>query len=237
MIVEEHPPQEGADAFLLPFLTLSVIKQKKWVKTQNTYCWTPSASGGGWCLLVPFLGSPCDLISSHLKSQQQTLFGHTFTFLAFLGAAPSLKTSKVAWLIPFGDIYLLQLLWHSCASNVLTHESWVIWTYIRWSCWVCKYSSWVLILKIFVMTNCVATFRRNLNNWSQENKFWISKSRMTETVWHKQGFHKVCHCPFFNSNTMENKRVNMSCYQDIWDFFIVKGGNLWGDSKKVQQRP
>ena len=59
----------------------------------------------------------------------------------------------------------------------------------RWSSWVCKYSSWVLILKIFVMTSSVATFRRNLNNWSQENKFWISKSRMTETVWHKQGFH------------------------------------------------
>ena len=82
----------------------------------DNYCWTPSASGGGWCLLVAFLGSPCDLISSHPKSQQQTLFGHTFTFLAFLGATPSLKTNKVAWLVPFGDIYLLQLLWHSCAS-------------------------------------------------------------------------------------------------------------------------
>ena len=38
MIVEEHLPQEGTDAFMLPFLTLLVIKQKKWVKTQNTYC-------------------------------------------------------------------------------------------------------------------------------------------------------------------------------------------------------
>ena len=81
---------------LMPSCCLSwlpVIKQKNWSKPKNNYCWTPSASGGGWCLLVAFLGSPSDLISSHPKSQQQTLFGHTFTFLAFLGATPSLKTN------------------------------------------------------------------------------------------------------------------------------------------------
>ena len=106
----------ASGCLLVAFLDSPCDQTKKWIKTQNTYCWTPSASGGGWCLLVAFLGSPCDLISSHPKSQQQTLFGHTFTFLAFLGATPSLKTNKVAWLVPSGDIYLQQLLWHSCAS-------------------------------------------------------------------------------------------------------------------------
>ena len=64
MIVEEHPPQEGADAFLLPFLTLPMIKQKNGSKLKTIIVEHHLPQEEADAFLSPFLALP--VTSSHL---------------------------------------------------------------------------------------------------------------------------------------------------------------------------